>query len=34
VAGKSIGKGIGLRNNKQIVSFVAYVAMFFMRDKK
>ena len=34
VAGKAAGKTVAIRNNKQIVSFVSYVTMFFMRDKK
>ena len=34
VAGKALGKAFAIRNNKQIVSAVSYVAMLFMRDKK
>ncbi len=34
ISGKSIGKTIGLRKNKEIVSFVSYVLMFFMREGK
>lgn len=34
VAGKAMGKTVAIRNNKQIVSFVSYITMFFMRDKK
>lgn len=34
VAGKAAGKTIAIRNNKQIVSFVSYVLMFFIRDGK
>ena len=34
VAGKALGKTFAIRNNKQIVSVVSYVAMLFMRDKK
>ena len=34
ISGKSIGKTIGLRKNKEIVSFVSYLMMFFMREGK
>ncbi len=34
VAGKAAGKSIAIRNNKQIVSFVSYITMFFVQDKK
>jgi CBS domain containing-hemolysin-like protein len=34
ISGKSIGKTIGLRKNKEIVSFVSYLLMFFMREDK
>ncbi len=34
ISGKSIGKTIGLKKNKEIVSFVSYVVMFFMREDK
>lgn len=34
ISGKSIGKTIGLRRNKEIVSFVSYVLMFFMQEGK
>ena len=34
VAGKAAGKSIGIKKNKQIVSFVAYVLMFFVDEKK
>lgn len=34
ISGKSIGKTVGLRKNKEIVSFVSYLVMFFMREGK
>jgi hypothetical protein len=34
ISGKAIGKTIGLRKNKEIVSFVSYIVMFFMREGK
>jgi CBS domain containing-hemolysin-like protein len=34
ISGKSIGKTIGLRKNKEIVSFVSYLVMFFMPESK
>ena len=34
ISGKSIGKTLGLRKSKEIVSFVSYVLMFFMREDK
>lgn len=34
VAGKALGKSFAIRNNKQIVSVVSYVAMLFIRDEK
>ncbi len=34
ISGKSIGKTVGIRKNKEIVSFVAYLASFFMREEK
>jgi CBS domain containing-hemolysin-like protein len=34
VAGKAAGKKLAINNNKQIVSFVSYVLMFFLRDKQ
>ena len=34
VAGKAAGKSIAIRNNKQIVSFVAYVLALFVREEK
>ncbi len=33
VAGKAAGKKLAINKNKQIVSFVSYVLMFFLRDK-
>ena len=32
VSGKAAGKSVAIRNNKQIVSFVSYIPMFFVRD--
>ncbi len=34
VSGKAAGKSIAIKNNKQIVSFVSYVLMFFVRDSR
>ena len=34
ISGKAIGKSFGLNKNKEIVSFVSYVLMFFMREGK
>ena len=34
ISGKSIGKTIGFRKNKEIVSFVSYLLMFFMHEEK
>ena len=34
VAGKALGKSFAIRNNKQIVSIVAYMAMLFVREEK
>lgn len=34
ISGKSIGKTLGLRKNKEIVSFISYVLMFFMLEDK
>ncbi len=34
VAGKAAGKKLAINKNKQIVSFVSYVLMFFLRDQK
>lgn len=34
VAGKAAGKTIAIRNNKQIVSVVAYVMMLFIQDQR
>ncbi len=34
VSGKAAGKSVAIRNNKQIVSFVSYITMFFVRDGK
>lgn len=33
VAGKAAGKTLAISRNKQIVSFVSYVLMFFFKDK-
>lgn len=33
VAGKAAGKTLAINKNKQIVSFVSYALMFFLRDK-
>ncbi|MGI5849122.1 MAG: hypothetical protein ACOX8Q_03495 [Christensenellales bacterium] len=34
VSGKAAGKTIAIRKNKEIVSFVSYVLMFFMHDNR
>lgn len=34
VSGKAAGKTIAIRNNKQIVSFVSYITMFFFRESR
>jgi CBS domain containing-hemolysin-like protein len=34
VAGKAAGKTIAIQNDKQIVCFVSYITMFFIRDGK
>ncbi|MEM5770767.1 MAG: hypothetical protein AAGU32_21155, partial [Bacillota bacterium] len=34
ISGKAIGKNIAIRNNKEIVSFISYVLMFFLREGK
>ncbi len=34
VAGKAAGKTLAINKNKQIVSFVSYVLMFFFKDEK
>jgi CBS domain containing-hemolysin-like protein len=34
VSGKAAGKSVAIRNNKQIVSFVSYVLVLFIREDK
>ncbi len=34
VAGKAAGKKLAINKNKQIVSFVSYVLMFFLREER
>jgi CBS domain containing-hemolysin-like protein len=34
VAGKAMGKTVAIKRNKEIVSMVSYVFMFFMRENK
>lgn len=34
VSGKAAGKTIAIRKNKEIVSFISYFVMFFIKDKK
>ncbi|MGE5495448.1 MAG: hypothetical protein ACM3S4_09140 [Burkholderiales bacterium] len=34
VAGKAMGKAVAIKRNKEIVSLVSYVFMFFVREKK
>ena len=34
ISGKAVGKTIALRKDKEIVSFVSYLLMFFMREDK